>query len=277
MTIPTDDEIQCPVNQETEFLTRKILDLNKMLIDSEKAKTRFLSLIANELNNPMTAILGLLPQFTPPQSDPKRQIFDLLQQETFALNFRIQNLVAAAEIESGVVDISHALVKPEELFSEALSALKFLIQEKNLRVNVFNELSYAIVSDPKKLYLIVLNVLSNAVSYGNSDGRIDIKITEDSTNVYLSVTDDGRGPDVEFKPQVFTRFAYGPTGGHGLGIGLSIVREYCELMSGSIDYVVDEGTVTFTVQLPLVTLLPDSSACGSNDFLFDSFDDAIEM
>lgn len=277
MQTPIEDETSCPINQETEFLTRKILDLNKLLIESEKAKTRFLSLIANELNNPMTAILGLLPHFMPPQSDSKRQIFDLLQQEAFTLNFRIQNLVAAAEIESGIVDISHALVHPNELFEEALSALKFVIHEKNLRVNVFNELDRAIVSDPRKLYLIILNVLSNAVSYGNSDGRVDIKMTQDSSRLFLSVTDDGRGPDVEFKPQIFTRFAYGPTGGHGLGIGLSIVREYCELMDGSIDYVVDEGTVTFTIQLPLVTQLPDSSACGSNDFLFDTFDDAIEM
>lgn len=277
MQIPIEEETQCPINQETEFLIRKILDLNKMLIESEKAKTRFLSLIANELNNPMTAILGLLPHFTPPESDSKRQIFDLLQQETFTLNFRIQNLVAAAEIESGAVKLSHSMVNPEELFNEALNALKFMIQEKNLRVNVFNELSCAIVSDPLKLYLIILNIFSNAVHYGNSDGRIDIKITDDSSNLYLSVTDDGRGPDVEFKPQVFTRFSRGPSTGVGLGIGLSIVRELCEIMDGTVDYVVNEGTVTFTVQLPLVTQLPDSQASGSNDFLFDTFDDAIEM
>lgn len=277
MEIQIEDGDSCHINQEMEFLTRKILDLNKMLIDSEKAKTRFLSLIANELNNPMTAILGLLPHFMPPEGDSKRQIFDLLQQEAFTLNFRIQNLVAAAEIESGVLDISHALVDPNELLEEALSALKFVIHEKNLRVNVFNELASAIVSDPKKLYLIILNVLSNAVCYGNSDGRVDIKISQDSSSLFLSVTDDGRGPDVEFKPQIFTRFSYGPMSGHGLGIGLSIVREYCELMGGSIDYVVDKGTVMFTIQLPLVTQLSDSSACGSNDFLFDTFDDAIEM
>lgn len=277
MEMQIEDGDSCHIDQELKFLTRKVLDLNNMLIDSEKAKTRFLSLVANELNNPMTAILGLLPHFMPPESDSKRQIFDLLQQEAFTLNFRVQNLVAAAEIESGVVDISHALVHPSELFDEALSALKFVIHEKNLRVNVFNELAGAIVSDPKKLYLIILNVLSNAVCYGNSDGRIDIKISEDSSHFYLSVTDDGRGPDVEFKPQIFTRFAYGPTGGHGLGIGLSIVREYCEIMNGNIDYVVNDSTVTFTVQLPLVTDLPGSEAYGSNDFLFDTFDDAIEM
>jgi signal transduction histidine kinase len=273
----SEHENTCPISEEVDFLTHKILDLNKLLIESEQAKTRFLSLVANELNNPITAILGILPKFAPPEGDEKKELFDLLQEETLILSFRIQNLVAAAEIESGVIDISSALIHPYELVDEAMVALRFPINHKRINVNVFNRLSYPVVSDPLKLYLIILNVLANAVCYGNMDGKIDIKIEEDTSSLFISVTDEGRGPDVEFKPQVFTRFAHGPTGGQGLGIGLSIVRGLCERMDGTIDYSVDEGTVTFTVQLPLITQLPDSEASGSNAFLFDSLDDAVEL
>ena len=266
------------ISEEVDFLNRKVLDLNNLLIESEKAKSRFLSLVANELNNPMTAILGMLPRFTPQENDPQRELFDLLQSEALALSFRIQNLVAAAEVESGDIGFSNALIHPYELVEEALNALRFPIKEKKIKLHSVNTLTSPIVSDPLKLYLIIVNILANAVCYGNRDGNIDIKIEEDGISLFISVTDEGRGPDVEFKPQIFTRFANGPTGGHGLGIGLSIVRALCERMEGSIDYVEQEGTVTFTVQLPLITQLPDSMACGSNDFMFDSFDDdAIEL
>jgi signal transduction histidine kinase len=86
---------------EVTFLSRKILDLNKQLIESEKAKSRFLSLIASELNNPMTALLGIIPHLIPPSGDPREAVFELLHEEALLLDSRIQNLVAASEIEGG--------------------------------------------------------------------------------------------------------------------------------------------------------------------------------
>ncbi|MFZ3052743.1 MAG: ATP-binding protein, partial [Sulfuricurvum sp.] len=59
--------------------------------------------------------------------------------------------------------------------------------------------------------------------------------------------------------------------------GLSIARELCERLGGTIDYDSQDSTVTFTMIFPLQTTLPDSNACGSNEFLFESFDDAIEL
>ncbi len=268
-------------NEEITFLTRKVLELNTLLVQSEKAKSRFLSLIANELNNPMTAILGMLPRFAPPSDDPKAALFDLLQEEAFRLNFRIQNLMAAAEIESGIVNFSHALIDPMTLIDEAIDTLRFSIKAKKMNIQVCNELGTSIVSDPLKLYLIIINLLANAVCYGYEQGNIAVKLYEEEGNFCLSVSDEGEAPNVEFKPQIYTRFAYEPTsemtGVHGLGIGLGIVRDICERMDGSIDYTSDNGRVIFIVTLPLKVALPDSEACGSNDFLFDSFDDAIEI
>lgn len=76
---------------EITFLSRKILDLNKQLIESEKAKSRFLSLIANELNNPMTGLLGMIPHLAPPVGDVREAIFDLAHEEALLLDSRIQD------------------------------------------------------------------------------------------------------------------------------------------------------------------------------------------
>ena len=87
----------------------------------------------------------------------------------------------------------------------------------------------------------------------------------------------GKAPDVKYKPEIFTRFAKDAAGNNGLGIGLGVVREICERLNGTIDYEADGGFVTFIVKLPFDEKMTDSKAYGSNEFLFDSFDNAIEL
>lgn len=263
--------------EEIAFLSRKILDLNKQLIESEKAKSRFLSLVGNELNNPMTALLGMIPHLQPKGDTKLETIFSLVHEEALILDFRIQNLVAAAEIENGDVSMTSALVDPKVLVEEVIEALKYPMKTKNIQITIDTSLEQKIVTDPQKLYLILKNLIANAIGYGTANGIVDVTIKERDSVVCITVKNQGRGPDVEYKPQVFTRFSHRPDGGHGLGLGLSIVRDLSERLGGSIDYVTDELSVTFVVKLPLETMLADSEACGSNEFLFESFDDAIEL
>lgn len=262
---------------EVEFLSRKILELNKQLIESEKAKTRFLSLVANELNNPMTALLGLIPHLIPSSGDSRMKIYDMVHEEALMLEFRIQNLVAAAQIESGECDIAYASVDLKTIVDEAIDSLKYAIRAKNMMLVIEDNLNQNVVSDPQKLFLILQNLLSNALTYGDDNSIIEIVLVKQGETLALSVKNQGEGPNVEFKPQVFTRFAGGPSGLHGLGLGLSVVRSFCEALEGNVDYTAGEGNVAFCVTLPLKTTLPDSTACGSNEFLFESFDDAIEI
>lgn len=264
-------------NEEFAFLNRKIIELNKQLIESEKVKTRFMSLIASELNNPMTALLGMIPHLAPLEGDPKEDIYELVHEEALLLDSRIQNLVAASEIESGVMDVTYALVNPKILIEEAVEGFKYKLRHKNIIVNVESTLTEKIVSDPKKLYLILKNIIANACDYGNPDSIVDIKIDQIDSLVTISIKNQGHGPNVKYKAQVFTRFVPGMEGTHGLGLGLSIARELCGLMDGDIDYEVDANSVTFMVKLPLQKVQADSEACGSNEFLFESFDDAIEL
>ncbi len=265
------------VYSEVEFLTHKILDLNKQLIDSEKAKNRFLSLVANSLINPISVLLSMIPHLEPQKGDKREILYATVHEQALVLDFRIQNLLAAAEIENGKMDISYALIEPTELVEEAIQSLKYLLQVKNIRINVTNTLTKKVVSDPKKLYLIFRNLLDNGCRFGNENGILDVFIKENNSMLVISIKNQGKAPKVEHKPQVFTRFASGPEGCCGLGLGLSVVRDLCELMNGTIDYDWDDTSVTFRVFLPLETRLENSEAYGSNEFLFESFDDVIEL
>lgn len=277
ITVTTNDTAEMML-EEVDFLSRKLLDLNKQLIESEKAKTRFLSLVANELNNPMTALLGLIPHLSKEPNDQKQKILGMVEEEALRLDFHIQNLVAAAEIESGEIKMSYALINPEELIDEVLKSLKYQILANSITIHVDNKLQQKVVTDPQKLHLILKNLIANGCIYGNEGTSVDVIIDSPSVNeLTIAVKNIGKGPSVEYKPQVYTRFSHGPEGIHGLGIGLSIVRELSEKLNGNVDYETKDRSVTFTVTLPLESKLPDSQACGSNEFLFESFDDAFEL
>ncbi|MBU0632756.1 HAMP domain-containing histidine kinase [bacterium] len=257
------------MNEELDFLSKKILDLNKKLIDSEKAKSRFLSLVASELNNPMTALLGMIPHLKVVDDEQNKKIFDLIYNEVLKLNFRIQNLVMAAEIESGTIDISKSSFEVKNIVDDVIKSLKYLVQERNIQINIINKITKKIIADPKKVYIIVKNLISNGCKYGIENGIVDIVLEIKDAMLTITVKNEGDGPHINYKPEVFTRFAKDTVGEHGLGLGLSIVRELCERLDGSIDYTAEEGVVTFIVKL--------SFDDNENEVIFDSFDNAIEI
>ena len=263
--------------EEIAFLSKKILELNKRLIESESAKSKFLSLIASELNNPMTALLGMIPHLEIEKGEKNERHFDLISYELLRLNFRIQNLVATAEIESGSLDVSKARLDIEELLDEVIKSLEFAIVDRNIEIKITNEVQKEIITDPKKLYLIIKNLIANGCKYGVENGLVAVVISEKDGLLCINVKNQGEGPKVQYKPEIFTRFANRVEGKHGLGLGLSIVRELCELLDGSVDYTAEDGFVTFVASVALNEGSEDSLAYGSDEFLFESFDDAIEL
>lgn len=256
------------LENEVKFLSKKILELNKKLLESKKAETLFLSLVANNFNDPMTAILGMLPHLKIQNDDKNEKIFSTICQEALNLDFKIQNLITVAEIESGNIESSHSLTDIKNIVDEALKSLRYLIKEKNVKIEINNLLENKIVTDSKKAYTILKNLIANGCIHSPDNEVVLIELSIKSSVLKIVVKNRGEGPKVDSKSEVFTRFSQKINSCHGLGLGLSIARELCESLCGSVDYSVENGFVTFEVKLPLNE---------KNEPLFDSFDDAIEI
>lgn len=264
-------------DNEIAYLSKKILDLNEKLIESENAKSRFLSLVANKLYDPMTVLLGLTPHLKIQEDDKNKEIFSMINKELLDLDFKINNLVMAAEIESGNINISYSNLFTQEILDEVIKSLKYIIKERNIEIKTINKVEEKIVLDPQKIYIILKNLLSNACIYGLEKSVVEVELSKEDSIFKIVVKNQGEGPQTKYKPEVFTRFSNITKHEHGLGIGLSIVREICESLGGNIDYDVEDGEVTFTATLLINSCDIDSEAYGSNEFLFDSFEDAIEL
>jgi len=105
---------------------------------------------------------------------------------------------------------------------------------------------------------VIVNILSNAVKFTPSRGRITLRLISSDTTVRMIIEDNGRGFSQEFQPRIFDRYAQADKGSmcgrSGLGLGLPIVREIVEKHDGRVTAESDgEGLgATFTVYLPLV-------------------------
>ena len=266
------------LENELEFLNKKILELNTKLIESEKSKSKFLSLISNELNNPMTVLLSMVPHLQTEVCDKNRKIISMVNQEILELDFKIKNLIMVTEIESGNINITHALVDAKEIIDEVIESLKYLMDEKKIQIKLTNFIEEKLVSDPQKIYTIASNLLSNSCKYSLENSVVDVILKKENAIFTIIVKNEGKAPDIRFKAELFTRFSDTPSGDHGLGIGLSVVREICESLDGSIEYMTEDGFVTFTASLSVDDeTMMSSQAYGSNEFLFESIDDVIEL
>ena len=108
-----------------------------------------------------------------------------------------------------------------------------------------------------QLYRVMLNLLTNAVKYTPSGGRIDIRLlTQEDRRVLIQVSDTGLGISPEDLPHIFDRFYRIDSARNrdhgGTGLGLAIVKAIVGAHAGtiSVDSIVDKGT-TFSVYLPL--------------------------
>lgn len=108
--------------------------------------------------------------------------------------------------------------------------------------------------DPEKLMQIISNLLSNALKFTASPGRIDLRTCLREDEIFeIRVTDTGSGIHEEFLPYVFDRFTQSEQGlsTTGSGLGLALTRELVTLLGGTISVESVFGTGTeFTIRLP---------------------------
>ena len=92
---------------EIIIMTNKIEELNERLRIAESHKSNFLSNIRNEINNPLTVIMGMANQLNMKVMDPKSVSItaETIYNEAFDLDFQLKNIFVAAEIEAGECSI----------------------------------------------------------------------------------------------------------------------------------------------------------------------------
>ena len=265
--------------QDLKILTQKLEQVNRKLQESEATKSNFLSNIRNEINNPLTSIMGLSRQLGSGDLDHSNTISvaQNIFNEVFELDFQLNNIFIAAEIEAGESFMSVSNVEIENFIGRIIKSFSHKIQDKNLSVGFDCEGGAELVfkTDPQKLHAIIMNLMANAVEFSLDGKSIQINARKAGDALVVSIADEGIGIDIEEKDLIFDRFRQVDTGtqkrhkGHGLG--LSVVKSLLNQMGGDIDFsgVAGQGcnfTITaleFTGDVPVDVYSEDG-----NEFVF---------
>jgi PAS domain S-box-containing protein len=240
-----------------------------------RLKDEFLATVSHELRTPLNAILGwatLLRRIQPGSEDHSRGL------ETIERNARVQGQIIAdlldmSRIISGKVRLDVQSLDLGDVVNAALDAVKLSIEAKKQRLRVtLDARAGRLRGDPGRLQQVFWNLLTNAVKFTPSGGRIDVVMERVNSHVEVSVEDSGSGINPEFLAFVFDRFRQADsstTRRHGgLGLGLSIVKHLAELHGGSVRVKsAGEGKgSTFVVALPISVICTEEARAETREF-----------
>jgi signal transduction histidine kinase len=254
----------------------KMEDLNRKLIKSESYRAKFLSLIRNEFNNPISNILNLSKNLIKKSENEKQKfISECLSKESLTLRFQIANIIAATEIESGLFNDECTNINFAELIQRSQNDLEYIIKEKNIDVKKHINLDDKVIQNQEKLYLILINLVSNACEHSRDNGIVEVDVNDKNDNLTIRVKDYGEGIEPDAGDRVYEEFVQLHSGNtrpkQGQGLGLTIVKELSESMGGTISY--DSKLEEFTeFNCVIPKVLDDSSVIysdGVDSFFFD--------
>ncbi len=229
--------------------------------EEQRRKDEFLAILAHELRNPLAPILSAVSIFQhEATSVAQRQAAErIVERQVQKMARLLDDLLDVSRIARGRVELRIERVEVRKLVSEAVETVQPAIDAKGhrLRITIADEPIW-IDADPTRISQVLGNLLSNAAKYTDAGGQIDLDVSVDGTDAVFTVSDNGIGIGPDFMPILFSRFAQGPQAitrsEGGLGIGLSLVREFVEKHGGKVEaHSAGPGHGSrFTVRLPRV-------------------------
>lgn len=231
----------------------------RALETENQQKTIMMGTLAHELRNPLGALSNAtqLLEISYPQDSKLASTIQLINRQVKYLSTLIEDLLETVRLQTGKVALQTEQVDLYALLAGAIENVGAAIREKQQKVElILPELPVLLSADPTRLKQVFSNLLSNASKFSGGSTTISVKVMTENDEVSVRVEDQGRGISPDLLPRLFELFTQGETSGHrgsGLGLGLSLVKQYVELHGGSVQ-ARSEGVgrgSEFIVRLPL--------------------------
>ncbi|MBK8807735.1 MAG: DUF3365 domain-containing protein [Bacteroidales bacterium] len=246
------------LNEEYKLQNELLHSANKKAEESIKLKSVFLRNISHEFRTPMNGIIGFSELLISPQKNEnqKKQYAEMIKESCNKLLDVVTDIVEISQIQSNTIELKLLKFSIKEALQETIKKINFSADKKKLTFNVsFISHEDFIYSDKQKLIRIIKHLLENALKY-TEEGNISFSYLLSSDSEYtFTITDTGIGISEELISKIFDPFVQGTEeminnlGGNG--IGLTIAKNYIEILGGkiAINSTINTGT-TISFILP---------------------------
>jgi len=226
---------------------------------TNRAKDEFLAMLGHELRNPLDVIGSAVRVLdVQPDRDPTAaKAQEVIARQVRQLGRLVDDLLDVGRVTTGKITLVRVPVDLAETVRRCVAGLMPPGEASHHTVTVRAEPTW-VEADQSRVEQIVMNLLSNALKYTPTGGRIDLTVGGDGRMGRLTVADTGAGMSPHMIERVFDLFFQGERtldrAGGGLGIGLTLVRRLAEQHGGRVE-VQSPGTgrgSTVIVELPQV-------------------------
>ncbi len=244
------------------------LDMNRMeasrLREIDRVKSEFFSNITHDFKTPLTLIKGPVRDVINHTNDKVvKEKLKLVERSSNNLESLISQLFGLSKADRGLLKENVSLGDIRVFLEGIVDDFQPMARKNGVELNFYSDKKTGLMwFDGEKLHQVISNLLANAIKFTPKEGRVWIELESgeaddgESAFVQIVVSDTGPGIPSEYREKVFDRFFQvnrpeidNPDGS---GIGLSIVREFIELMDGTIELDSTEETgARFVIGLSL--------------------------
>lgn len=224
-------------------------------------KEKLFSIIAHDLRSPFTSIIG----FSEILIENIRDL-DIAETEEFLNNINssaqntlslLDNLLNWVKTQTRKIIIQPKKLLLSSVIQETIDLSNAPANIKNITINHIHSDSIEVYSDENMVKTVLRNLISNAIKFTKSKGRIDVSAISKQDQVEITISDNGVGMNENTLKNLFdisatTETTYGTADEKGSGLGLILCKEFIEKLGGSIwvESEIEKGSV-FKFTLPL--------------------------
>jgi len=247
-------------SNELQKISEQLKVANEELVKKDIQKDEFLDTVTHELRTPITAIRAASEILHDDEEVPfevRKQFLQNIISESDRLNRLIDKILDLEKFETGKQKIYLSRNNIALTVEKTLESVKQLIANKKIQVE-FEDAGKEIRAfyDEERIIQVIHNLLSNAIKFSAvTDGLISIHITENESNVAVTIHNNGKGIKSEDFEAIFDKFYQSRNQNVkkpiGSGLGLAICKQIIEHHKGAIwaENNVKEGA-TFVFTLP---------------------------
>lgn len=221
----------------------------------------FVAALTHELKAPLTgvrALAELLHEGLVPDEAKRQEYYASMLDESERLGRLVQNVLEAARLEGGALQVNPEELEPGPLIVEIAERFRPRLEAQGfeLELDLGEEDLPPIRADREAFRQVIANLIDNAAKYGKGEtNRIDVRARATPAGVVIEVADQGPGVPPREREQIFQRFARSegvPREVGGAGLGLAIARAQARAQGGDLTLRPSGRGACFSLHLPCV-------------------------
>ena len=246
------------IKHKSKFVLLSITDISDLKA-VDKLKTNFVSNVSHELRTPLASILGFIETIEGPAKDDekkKKEFFQTIKSEAERMQRLVNDLLSLSRVEESEFQLPNEKVDLGACIHSALDALNVIAKKRKISIELSQQVTSIFVrGNTDQIIEVFENLLENAVTYGDEEGKISIEHQSLAEYEKISIIDNGIGIPTNEIARLTERFFRAQNSvdyrRNSSGLGLAIVKHILNRHEGKLEVTSEVGKGSkFSVSIP---------------------------